>query len=889
MSLIAGSRLGPYEVIASIGVGGMGEVYKARDTRLGRDVAIKISAEQFTERFEREARAIAALNHANICTLHDIGPNYLVMEYIQGITLAERIGAGAIPLAEALPIARQIAEALEEAHEKGIVHRDLKPANIKITPEGNVKVLDFGLAAMGQASAPATGHPVTSPTLTFGGTRAGTILGTAAYMSPEQARGLPADKRADIWAYGVVLYEMLTGRRLFPGETISDTLAAVLRDEPDWNALPPETPAAIRRLLRRCIDRDRKKRLHDIGDARLEIDEARIAEDPKPLPVAAPARGRLRGWHVAMIGGAAAVLGLAPLYFREARPPERATVLSILPPENATSVDRASVSPDGRTIAFVAASKTPYGTIYLRSLDSPVSRALKGANDAGTPFWSPDGRSLAFTVFVRNKLVKVNLSGGPPQVLCDSDSTAAGAWGSDGTILIGRLADGLFRVSANDGAVTRITTPDPTLNERRHTSPLFLPGGRQFLYVAASDKPGKSMLYAASLDSSKRALVMPVESTVSFVPSRYDRSQGYLLFSREGALLAQTFDLKQLRTIGDPFAIAERIGSAGFTESVIRYAHFSASAAGSTLVYWDDAAQPQQLNWFDRSGKRLGTVGVPSELGGFVLSPDEQHVAAIIGDWQRRKADVWLLDGMRGTSSRLTFDRGLASYPVFSPDGAKVAFASHHGGATTIYQKSTSGTDAEEKLVEANGRLEVGDWSRDGQFLAYTMSDARSPADIWVMPLAGDRKPFPFLTTTASESSPRFSPDGKWLAYVSDENRTTEAGARQVYVEPFAPGKTASGKWQISVNGGSSPHWRRDGKELFYVEGRRIMAVSITSSGGNLQAGIAKVLFEMPPQIQRFADFASSADGQRFLFPVTIQGDAAVPITVMLNWTIGIH
>jgi serine/threonine protein kinase len=574
-------RLGPYEVRERVGAGGMGEVYRAHDSRLDRDVAIKISAERFNERFEHEARAIAALNHPNICTLHDIGANYLVMEYIEGLTLSERIRDGAIPLAEALPIARQVAEALESAHEKGIIHRDLKPANIKLTPQGNVKVLDFGLAAIRQGYAHTSTAPDDSPTLTWSGAKAGVILGTAGYMSPEQVRGLPVDKRADIWAYGVVLYEMLTGRRLFPGDTISDKLAAALKDGPDWNALPPKTPVAICRLLRRCMERDRKNRLQDIGDARLEIDDALAAQEDTRPPGTSPGRRSL--WIGVSLAAAVVAFGLATVHFRGAQPPEIVTVLSVLPPENAINVERVSVSPDGRSLAFVAATKTSRSRIYVRSLDSPTSRPLNGTEGAGTPFWSPDGRFLAFTVSPRgNRLLKVPVAGGPPQTLCDSDVAAAGTWGATEAILIGRLGDGLFRVSASNGAVTRLTTPDASRDERRHAFPYFLPDGRQFLYVAASDKPGKSMLYVASLDSAKRTPIMPVESNVSFVSSRSESTRGYLLFLREGALLAQPFDVRQLRTTGDSFVVADHVGSRSVTGTPIRHGCFSAS--GSTLA-----------------------------------------------------------------------------------------------------------------------------------------------------------------------------------------------------------------------------------------------------------------------------------------------------------------
>lgn len=886
--LEAGHRLGPYEILAPIGEGGMGKVYRARDTRLKRDVAIKVCAAQFSERFGREARVIASLNHANICQLYDVGPDYLVMELIAGPTLANRIAAGHIPIEEALAIARQIAEALEAAHEKTIVHRDLKPANIKLTQQGSVKVLDFGLAKSAGEASVAAADGSNSPTLTISPTRAGMILGTAGYMSPEQVRGTAVDKRADIWAFGVVLFEMLTGQRVFAGQTTSDTLASVLKDEPEWNALPPQTPATLRRLLRRCLERDPSNRLHDIGDARLEIGDALSArEDMEYHPSPKPAYGSRRVWIGLSMASVVVSLGLAALLSRQS-PPAIAAQVSILPPENAISLDRVSVSPDGRSLAFVAATKTSPPMIYVRSLENAMPRLLKGTEGAGDPFWSPDGGFLAFTTSLvdpvsrhqTNKLIKVSVSGGPLQTLCYSDSTASGTWGPDGTILIGRLGDGLFRVSASDGTAARLTTPDASRGERRHTSPQFLPGGRQFLYVAASDEPGKSMLYSASLDSPKRTPIMAVESTVSFVPLRNESTRGYLLFLREGALMAQPFDVRKLRTTGDSFAVAETVGSTSFTGVAIRHAHFSAS--GSALAYWQDTSQRQQLFWFDRSGKRREMIGKPSTLGSFTLSPDGNHVAVVLGEIGQGNADLWLIDGQRGTQLRLTRARGLGggSNPLFSPDGKRIAFSSSRGDVSTISQIPASGTGAEEKIIESSTRLQLFDWSPDGRFLAYGQSGR-----IWILPLAGDRKPFPFLNSPGLQSLARFSPDGKWIAYTSDEGRVAGAEPSQIYAQPFASESTNSRKLQISVNGGFAPYWRNDGKELIYLEGRKVMAVEIRTTGKNFDAGIPKELFEMPPGVRW--NSRPTADGQRFLLAVQVENEAAMPVTLKLNWIVG--
>jgi serine/threonine protein kinase/Tol biopolymer transport system component len=832
----------------------MGEVYRARDTRLDGIVAVKISAEQFGERFEREARAVAALNHPNICTLYDVGPNYLVMEYIEGPTLAERIAAGAIALQEALPIARQIAEALEAAHDKGIVHRDLKPANIKLTTDGKAKVLDFGLAkAFDNESTVA--DPASSPTLTLSGTRAGVILGTAAYMSPEQARGVPANKRADIWSYGVVLFEMLTGRRMFVGETVSDTLAAVLRADFNWPALPAGTPPAIRRLLRRCLERDRKKRLPDIADARLEIDEALAG-----APAEQPQRSRALPWAVAAIL-AAAFVTVSLLHFRESPPEQRLIKLSVSPPQK-TVFHRFAVSPDGRRLAFTV-DESGRTQLWVRPLDSLTAQHLADAEPLAAPFWSADSRFIAF--FSGGKLKKIEASGGPAQVICDAPSGRGGAWNRDGVILLHSSRLPLFRVPAEGGEAK------PASQQQAYALwPHFLPDGRHYLFTSAGLKPGSSGIYVGALDSEATTRLLPDQSNAVY--SGTPSGAGYLLFWRGGSLMAQPFDSGRLRLSGGPFPVAEHVGYSSNT----RHAEFSVSENGVLVYDSAGAAEYDQLVWFDRTGKRLATVG---EAGGYnspVVAPAEKQVAVQRLDTHALTYDLWLIELGRGISTRFTSDPKDEICPVWSPDGGNIVFGSNRENVFNVYRKTLSGSGKDELLLKSDHPKTPTDWSSDGRFLLYYDQDPTTKFDLWVLPLSGDKKPIPFLQTEFNELEGVFSPDGKWIAYQSDES-----GRYEVYVQPFPAG----GKSQISRSGGTRPRWRRDGRELFYLDtDGKMMAVDLRT-GASFQAGVPQPLFETHITTME-TRYAVTRDGQRFLLPVSL-GEAG-PATVVINWTAGI-
>ncbi len=851
MPFSAGEKLGPYEVLAAIGAGGMGEVYRARDPRLGRDVAVKVSAERFNDRFEREARAVAALNHPNICHLYDVGPNYLVMELIEGES-----PKGPLPLEEALRIARQIADALEAAHEKGIIHRDLKPANIKITSDGTVKVLDFGLAKTSRDSNGAIAE--NSPTFTMGATEAGVILGTAGYMSPEQARGKPVDKRADIWAFGVVLYEMLTGKRLFEGETVSDTLAAVLTREPDWTQVPEKA----RPLLQRCLEKDPKRRLRDIADMELLLDTA---------PAKVEKRRPWLAWGIAAL----LLVTLVPIvfvHFREQPPVAELMRFHIPPTVNLATAGTFALSPDGRHLAFPAAGSDGVTRLWVHALDSLEARPLPGTEGSGTPpFWSPDSRFIAFGT--GGKLKKIDISGGPAQTLCDlAPIDIGGSWNRDGVIIFGSQPGPLMRVSAAGGIASPVTALDVSRRETLHIFPSFLPDGRHFVYERATRTPEGNGIYLGSLDSKpeeqslKRLLTTAIGPV--YVPSA-GSLPGQLLFWRDGTLLAHALDERRLELAGDPVPVAEQVGS------FIGFGFFSASTNG-VLVY-RTASQDFQLTWFDRQGKVLGSAGEPGRYTAVALSPDGTRAAVSRSDPQNTvRWDVWLVDLARSTSTRFTFGPARTNDPVWSHDGSRIIFVSERD-SFNFYQKAASGSKDEELVLKSSENKIPTSWSRDGRFLLYTTApNAKTKRDVWVLPLEGDHKPAPFLRTEFDEQQGQFSPDGSWVAYTSDES-----GGNEIYVRTFSPKPDAGGKWLVSRGGGTSPHWGSDGRELFYL-GRdgSVMAVEVTARPA-FQAGAPTPLFQPP---RGNAAWDVTADGKRFLFAVPAAQSAAPPFTVVLNW-----
>ncbi len=877
--------------MARIGAGGMGEVYRARDSRLKRDVALKVLPEDFSRdagrmaRFEREAQVLASLNHPNIASLYGLedsgGLRALIMELVEGPTLAERISEGPLPLDEALPIARQIAEAIEEAHEKTIIHRDLKPANVKVTPDGKVKVLDFGLAKALEDE-PGEADQAHSPTMSLAATRAGMLLGTAGYMSPEQAKGKRVDRRADIWAFGVVLLEMLTGKPVYTGETAAETLAAVMKDDPGLDRLPPGTPAALRKLLGRCLEKDPRKRLRDIGEARIlleqpleSVETPTVSQPPTPVPYP-PAR-RQRAWIAATAASTLALAAVALLHFRE-KPPETSTVRFQIPaPEKSTFRNGPPlISPDGRRVAFVASATDGRFMIWVRPLDSLEARPLPGTDDAFYPFWSPDSRFLAF--HAAGKLKKVEASGGPPQALCDAPQFANGTWSRDGVILFGSFRTGLSRVASAGGPPSPVTTLDTSRQEGGHLYPYFLPDSRHFVYYLRSSQPDHTGIYLGTLDdkadSKDRRRILGADSNAIYREPDGE-GPGHLLFMRDTTLMAQPFDAGKRAVSGDPFPAAEAVG-AGFN-----YGYFSVSRNGVLLYRGGGSGQNRQLIWFDREGKQLSVAGPPGPYSELALSPQGTHVAMMRTDPQSSNTDIWLLDLQRNIPSRFTFHPAVEFSPVWSPDGSRIVFASARDGATNLYQKVASGAGNEEPLLQSPSPKAALDWSRDGRFFLYGNQDPKTKYDLWVLPLSGDRKPIPFAQTEFDETQGQFSPDGRWIAYGSNESTR-----QQVYVQPFP---ASGGKWQISSEGGTMPRWRADGKELFFLSAdQRLMCAEIKTTP-KFDASVPKPLFQSRVwgATNTAFRYAPSGDGRRFLMISQLQETASAPITAVLNWKPG--
>ena len=889
MALATGTKLGSYEVVAQIGAGGMGEVYQAHDTKLGRDVAIKVLPEAFAHdadrlsRFRREAQLLAALNHSNIATIYGLedsnSTSYLVMELVPGETLAQRIKRdGAVPVEESLTIAKQIAEALEAAHEKGIIHRDLKPANVKLTPEGKVKVLDFGLAKAfeGDSASEDMGN---SPTLSRAATMQGVILGTAAYMSPEQARGKLVDKRTDIWAFGCVLYELLTGKQAFHGEDVTDILAAVVRAEPDWAALPKNISPSMRVLLQRCLRKDRRQRLPDAGAVRIEIEDTLAGTAPTE-----PMMGQRElsvKWKLIAAVLLLTTLGLsgavAYLYRTPAEP--AAVRFFVYPPEKTSfaSAGRNSpmaISPDGRRLAFNAVDATGKTLIWMRPLDDPTPQALQGTDDGAFPFWSPDSRTIGF--FAEGKLKRIDATGGPVQTLADALSGRGGTWNRDGVILFGPdINTPLFRIPSGGGEATPATNLG--LQEGSHRFPSFLPDGRHFLYLAQGAGTEPYGIFLGRLDSNESRRLVVTDTNALYSTS------GDLLFVRQGTLLRQTFDAKKTALSGDPSAVAEHIAV-----PITNGATFSVSETG-VLTYRTGpiVSGNLQLAWFDRTGKLVERLGALGAFRGLDLSPDGTGIA--VHRHESIGGDIWKFEAARReTMSRFTFDATQDnSSPLWSPDGTRIAFGSLRKGKWGIYQKSANGTGSEELLVESNFPEVPSSWSPDGKFIVYTIRDPKTQFDVWILPL-GDKKPVPFLQSPFNERDPQISPNGKWIVYASDET-----GRSEIYVRPFPTGE---GKWQISSKGGYYPRWRRDGKELFYLETiaspRNLISVKVNPTGPTFEYGDPTALFDSlfanAGHGTPYQPFAVSPDGQRFLIPrpegVDEQGTAPTPITVVLNW-----
>ena len=848
MPLSAGDKIGPYEILAPLGQGGMGEVYRARDLKLQRDVAIKVlpsavaADPERLARFEREARTLASLNHPHIAAIYGVEQGALVMELVEG-----RMPVGPMELDVVIDLARQMADGLEAAHEKGIIHRDLKPANIKITPEGVVKLLDFGLAKALESS-PKSSDPETSPTLTQRASLSGMILGTAGYMSPEQARGGKVDRRTDIWAFGVVLYEMFTAKKAFAGETISDTLAAVLTREIDLG----DVPARMRPLLRRCLERDPRKRLGWIGEARALL-------DAPPPPVAPPRRRLSSPWFHLAWAGLAAVLLWAPWRTAPEIPPMARLVIEN-PEGELSSIGNSAgsaISPDGRVVAYVALAKgSP--VLHVRSLEALQSRVLAGTEGAGRPFWSPDSRSIGY--FANGKLMRIDLSGGAPQTICDAAVARGGTWNKEGVILFaGRQPGGLQRVPASGGVPVPVTELDAAQGEDAHYYPQFLPDGRQFLYFRRRARDAaQAGVFAGRLDNTDRGRndkkLFDTRYRVVYA-SGHSGQPGYLLLIRGTTAFAQRFDAARLQTLGEPIVLAESV-------SLIPPNAFSdISASDNGVVAYGIGSSPKRvLVWKDRTGKDLGARIEFPDVGSIRISPDGKRVAAA-----RNDGSIWVTDLERNTSTRLLFEQTAIS-PLWSPDGQKIAFWSPGG----LYVKAADGAGEAELLLKGIGF--TNGWSQDGRFLVFNQITSNTQSDIWALPMTGDRKPVPLVTGKASEYGGSVTADGRWLAYQSDET-----GRPEVYVQGFPQGK---GKWMISTGGGLAPHWRSDGKELVYAApDGMIMAAPIQASERGIAAGTPVPLF-------RSAAFRwdMTTDAKRFIVIESAEGEHGNPLVVLLHW-----
>ena len=884
MPIPAGTRIGAYEVIESLGAGGMGEVYRARDARLDRDVAIKILPEAFAHdpdrlaRFEREAKTLAALNHPHVASIYGVeefaGTRALILELVDGATVADRIAQGPIPLDEALPVAHQIVDALETAHEAGVIHRDLKPANIKVRPDGTVKVLDFGLAKL--ASDPSgtsvLGALSLSPTITSpAATGIGFILGTAAYMAPEQARGRAVDKRADIWAFGCVLFEMLTGRRPFDGEDVTETVGAVIHKEPTWSALPPDLPSHLRLVLQRCVEKNPKQRFRDMGDVRLALTGAfnppAAATGPVVTSMRVTWRRVLPLGAVAIIAAVAAGLGGWAITIRNQRPAATSRFTLTLPPSDelpAATGTLVGISHDGRTFLYRARRGGTFG-LYRRSLDQFGAVAIGDADAAESPFFSPDDQWIGF--FVAGTLKKVPIAGGPSQTISTFPGPARGAsWGRDGTIVVGDRSNGLMRVSAAGGTPTLLgRKPDQA---REHWYPQILPGGGAVLYTASANGPDSGQIEILRLDTGERRSLL-AGSAGRVIPT------GHLVFLRGGALWAVRFDLDRLDVVGTPALLTEgvRVEQGGAVQYAI--------SDDGTLVYVPGAGvvvPAAALTWVDRGG-REELVKAPLRAYYTVrVSPDGTRAAT---DIREQDNDIWIWDFRRQTLTRLTFESSIDAYPTWAADGQRVVFASGREQVVSPFWQASDGTGTPQRLATPTTSLDQTSVSPDGKRMVLRSLTAGNGEDIVMLSMEGERRLEPLIHTPFRERNAEISPDGLWIAYQSDES-----GGFQVYVRPFPA--VDGGRWQVSTTGGQKPFWNRNGRELFFIANDGSLMSVPVQPGAPFNFGNAVRLFDTSPynvlgQIGRTVDV--SPDGKRFLMVKSVkQEEALSQINVVLNW-----
>jgi len=895
MTLAAGTKLGPYEILAPIGAGGMGEVYKARDARLERTVAVKVlpphlsSNPELRQRFEREAKTISQISHPHICALYDVNregeTEYLVMEYLEGETLADRLGKGPLPAEQLLRYGIEIADALDKAHRQGIVHRDLKPGNVMLTKSG-VKLLDFGLAKFqvgardvsSGVSRLATEMQASQPL-----TERGTVLGTFQYMAPEQLEGRDADARSDLFSFGAVLYEMATGKKAFSGASQASLIGSILRDDPQAiSEISPMIPPALNRVVKTCLAKDPEDRFQTAHDAKLQLQW--VVEGGSQAGVAAPVVARRKNREkLAWALAAAAVLaaGLAAYgYLRRApRQVPRVSAFLLAPDKveldvSARNCGSLTISPDGRLATFAAKDADGKMILWLRSLGELGAKPIPGTQAATFPFWSPDSRFLAF--FADGKLQKVDISGAPPLTVCEAADGRNGSWNREGVIVFSPdTTTAVFRVPAAGGVAKPATTLDMTRGETTHRWATFLPDGRHFLYMAGAHSAGtkseSNAVFIGALDSNEKTLLMQVRSNVVY-------ASGFLLFIRERILLAQRFDAGSRRLVGEAFPVAEGVQ---FDPGYFR-GTFAASEDGVLLYALGSAGSlATRLTWLDRSGKTVGEpLGEPAEYSSLALAPDGRTIAAGINDPGTGGASIWLFDG-RGVRTRFTSSGKLSDLPAWSRDGSRIAFlVLNPKGLDEVHARAANGSGPEEVLFSGDRPAAPADWSPDGRYLAIQLrqrSGATTGEDIWMVPLFGDRKPFPFLASEFNEVGASFSPDGKWVSYVSNESGRTE-----LYVVPF-PGPGS--RLQVSTGGATGGAFFKDGKEILYgTPGEEAVSVQVKAGPSGLEFGPPKTLFKLPG----VAALAIPPDGERFLAAVLPQTAGASRVALVTNWTAGL-
>ncbi|MEO8435460.1 MAG: protein kinase, partial [Pyrinomonadaceae bacterium] len=876
MTLSPGTKLGRYEIRSKIGEGGMGVVYRARDERLNRDVAIKVLPAAFSAdndrlaRFEQEAQAAGSLNHPNILSVYDVamhdGAPYVVSELLEGESLRHRLESAPVAQRKAIDYAIQIAHGLTAAHEKGIVHRDLKPDNLFITKDDRVKILDFGLAklidpvgSIGQSDVPTRRVH----------TGSGTVMGTVGYMSPEQVRGSAVDHRSDIFSFGTVLYEVLSGRRAFHGDSAVETLNAILKEEPpDLSASNRNLAPALERVVWHCLEKSPERRFQSANDIAFALESLSgysSSGSTATTVVTAPLRPKNRErfiWIILTALLSLAALSLAMLYLRGSATDLRVHRLSILPPDKTFLMAGQAplISPDGKILAFVAMDPSGKSLLYVRPLDSLDPQALAGTDGAVLPFWSPDSRSLGF--FAGGKLKKIEISGGQPTTLANAPNARGGAWNREGVIIFCPTPPApLFRIPASGGAATPLNTVEMKQGSfGPRWLPNFLPDGRHYLYIS-SFRTTQRELRVGSLDSNDSKLLLSVYSNAVYA------SPGYLIFRREATLMAQRFDADKLAVTGDPFPIAEDVGF-----DATSYQGFFSVSDNGVLVYHSGAAGKTQFTWIDRTGKEFGKVGESADQGDLQLSPDGTRLAFRQVEFRTGAINIWLMDLARGTPSRFTFEQTIDFAPIWSPDGNRIVFASLRDGPPNLLQKVSNSAGNEEILLKSFIPKLPFDWSHDGRFIIYGVIDPRTSWDLWVLPLAGDRTPIPFLQTDSDERQAQFSPNGKWVAYTS-----IESGRVEVYVRPFP---AAAGKWQVSIDGGEQPRWRGDGKELFYLSAdHKLMALEVNTEGLTFEHHAPNALFvTRVGGIDTPGDYyAVTADGQRFLMNNLVEAAAHTP------------